>query len=454
MSKQQSIFAAYIDKYFRKTVGKVTELYNGRKTEEQYLHEQLLDKEYTADLTWNSTTLNNSIVAADVVAMDSSLPLKKRSVISTASGDVAKVGMKYQIREKEISDINIMRAKGQREADIARKVLQNVPRAIKGVKIRMEIMFQQAFSQGFALVQGDENEGTGVRADFGYLDSHTFHALAAGWSDSTNATPLDDIRQLITKADEDGTKINHFYLSDTYFNYMRRTDQVKELVATNNNQVIISAATLPVPGRAKTLEALADEFDAQFHGVGSSFRIEKADGTHTTVKPWAVGNVVGCTSDKVGRLCWGTLAEETNPVNGVDYQKSDYILVSEYSTNEPSLIEFTASQALAMPVIDNADEIFVLHADGTGVITVDPTTLNFTSAANTTGKKVTVTHSDKDWTASVPAEATWCTVTTSGNQITVKVSANTGSGATARTTTLTVEDTDGNKATVTINQAA
>ena len=88
MSMTTSMFAAYVDAFFKKTVGKVTEYYNGKKSESGYLYEEMLDKEYSADLTWNSTSLNHSVVAADVVAMDSSLPLKKRGTIRTASGDI------------------------------------------------------------------------------------------------------------------------------------------------------------------------------------------------------------------------------------------------------------------------------------------------------------------------------------------------------------------------------
>lgn len=73
-----SLFIEFIDKYFRLVIGKITEKINGKKAEEQLLHKTMLTEEYSADLTWGSTELSTSIVAADVVAMDSSLPLKKR----------------------------------------------------------------------------------------------------------------------------------------------------------------------------------------------------------------------------------------------------------------------------------------------------------------------------------------------------------------------------------------
>lgn len=453
MAQNTSLFAAYVDKFFKGFVGRFTELFNGKREEPTYMYTTMLTEDYTPDLTWNSTSLNNSIVAADVVSMDSSLPLKKRGTLSRASGDVAKLGIKYMLKEKQISDIMVMQSKGQQEADIARRVLDNVPKAINGIHTRVEMMFEQALSTGQVLVDTD-NEGTGIRVDFGYKDSNKFHAVTAAWSDVANATPLTDIRQLFDAASANSDSISDIYLSEQYFNYMRKCAEVKELVAAANNQVITNASSLPIPNRQKTLDALGDEFGATFHVVNNSYKVENKNGTQTPVKPWEQGNVVGVPSSTVGRLVYGTLAEDLNRVAGVTYQNSGFILVSEYSHNEPSLAEFTAAQALAMPVIDDGEHIYVLHANGTGVIETDVDSLSFTAAANTTGKKVTVTHADSAWTAAVPAADTWATVSTSGNVITVKVSANNGQSAAARSTTLTITDADGNTKEVAIEQAA
>ena len=453
MAQNTSIFAAYVDKFFKGFVGRFTELWNGKKEEPTYLYTSMLTEEYTPDLTWNSTSLNNSIVAADVVSMDSSLPLKKRNTLSRASGDVAKLGIKYMLKEKQISDIMVMQSKGVQEADIARKVLDNVPKAINGIHTRVEMMFEQALSTGQVLVDSD-NEGTGIRVDFGYKDANKFHAVTAAWSDAENATPLTDIRQMFDAAAANSDSISDVYLSEQYFNYARKTNEVKELVATANNQVIISASTLPVANRQRTLDALGEEFGATFHVVNNSYKVENKNGTQTPVKPWAQPNVVGVPSSTVGRLVYGTLAEDLNRVAGVTYQNSGFILVSEYSHNEPSLAEFTAAQALAMPVIDDGEHIYVLHADGTGVISTDVDKLTFTAAANSTGKKITVTHSDYPWTAAAPVADSWATVTYDSKAVTVKVSANNGSGATKRTTTVTITDSQGNTKEVEVEQAA
>lgn len=454
MAQNQSIFAAYVDKFFKGFIGKFTELFNGKKEEQTYLYTSMLTEEYTPDLTWNATSLNNSIVAADVVAMDSPLPLKKRNVISRASGEVAKLGIKKSLKEKEISDIMVMEAKGQQEADIARRVLNNVPRVIDGIHTRVEIMFEEGLSTGQVLINNDADEGLGIRVDFGYKDSNIFHATAAAWSDADNAKPLTDIRQLFDAAAANSDSISDVYLSEAYFNLARKTAEVKELVATARNQVIVSASTLPVAPRQATLDALGEEFNATFHVVNNSYKTEAANGAQTVVKPWAQANIVGVPSAVVGRLVYGTLAEDMNRVAGVTYQNSGFILVSEYSHNEPSLEEFTAAQALVMPVIDDGEHIYVLHADGTGVITTDVDSLSFTAAADSTGKKIKVLHADGAWTAARPAADSWATVTYNSNSITVKVSANSGSGASKRTTEVTITDDKGNTKVIPVEQAA
>ena len=65
-------------------------------------------------------------------------------------------------------------------------------------------------------------------------------------------------------------------------------------------------------------------------------------------------------SDTVGSLVWGTLAEATNPVEGVKYATVDqYKLISKYSTTDP-LRETTNGQSLVLPVIEDVDQIYVL----------------------------------------------------------------------------------------------
>lgn len=459
---QTSLFSEIVEKYFRLVIGKITEKFNGNKTEPVLLHKTMLTEEYSADLSWGSTELNHSIVAADVVSLDSSLPLKKRGKIGNATGTIAKIGVKFRKGEKQITNVNIMIARGADEATVASKVFDDAPKAIKSVDVRKEIMFQQALSTGLVLVadasdDDSTNDGTGVRANFGYKDENKFKALVAPWG-SKVARPLDDLRQLFDKANEDSNAIAHVYVTKKFFNYMRNCQQSKLLTATFENQVITSLAVLPVPSKKAFLDALADEFGATFHIVDSVFKVENPDGSTTPVRPWAEANIIGLPSEVCGRLVYGTLAEETNPVANVSYEKSgSHILVSKYSKTDP-LEEFTAAQALCMPVIDGADAIYMLTADETadGALKVTGENMeNNTVEVAKTASTVTlgIDYKGEADLLSVESSEAFCSAKLADGKVIVKVAANSAANAPAREAIVTV--TDGyNTVEVTISQAA
>ena len=454
-----SLFSDLISKYFSVVVGKVTELFNGENTEPTMLHKSMLTEEYSADLTWGSTDFNNSIVAADVVSLESSLPLKKRDVITTASGQIPKLGLKYERGEKFISDVNVMRAKGVNEAQVAAKVLDDVTKCIKGMDVRKEIMFEQALSTGLCIIKDGSmyagNDGTGIRVDFGYKADNAANA-AATWGVS-GAAPVTDLRNMIDAAAAKGVVIKHLWLNRSDFDKLRTSDEGKQLAATFNGVAVVTGATFPVPSRSVFSDALADEFSVTIHIVTGSFREQLPNGNFQTVTPWENGIIIGTTGENVGRLVYGTLAEETNPVNQVEYEKSgSHVLISKFGKTDP-LVEFTAAQALCLPVIDNVASIFRLNT--TQAITFGGTDISdgkvsLPKTAVTTAKVVTTGYAGYGTlTASVPASASWCTVAVDGTDVKITATANSASSAPKRSTTVTVTDGVTTK-TFTVEQAA
>lgn len=446
MAITKSIFGAFVEKYFAPVVRKVTETINGKKEEEQLLHTTMLTEEYSPDLKWESTEVAGSIVAADVVSLDSSLPLKKRASIKQAIGKIPKVGLKFRKDESDITAINIMQATGADEGAIAGKIMNDVPRAIGGVRHLVEVMFQKALSTGEILVGEDLTQGTGVRANFGYAAENTFHCIGGVWGSETEE-PIEDIEQMFSKANDDGKRIILVMIAQSRLDMIRRSRAGKLLVANNNGQTVTNLDTLGKPTRAAMLEALGAEFGAEFRVVNSSFIVEEADGTRKAIKPWEQANVVGLTTDKVGRLVYGRLAEETNPVDGVTYEKSgSFILVSKFSDNEP-LQEFTTAQAFVLPVIDGGNDVYVLHTDAEASenFKVALTSLSFGKGAES---QTIDTHYDGEGKITASSNVAWATVRVSKDKVTVKVADNEGG---ARTGKVTI--TDGvTSASVTINQ--
>ena len=418
-----SLFQEYIDKYFQPVIRKVTEKINGKAKEETLLHKTMLSEEYSADMSWTSAELSRSIVAADVVSMDSSLPLKRRDSFGTATDKLPKVGMKYRKGEKTISDIRVMSLRGATEAEVARKIFDDVTKVIKGIDTRIEIMFLQGLSTGQTVVDDPDNAGTGIRVSFRYKEENRFTNLGEKWESAHGGeTPNDDVRQLFDKADADGNTIGLVMLSKRYFNLWRNSMQGKTLAANFNKQVYTDKALLAVPSRRNFLEALEDEYGCPFKVVDSVFQTERKNGERVSVKPWEEANIVALPGERVGRLVYGTLAEETNPVAGVSYQKSgSHILVAKYSKTDP-LEEYTTGQAICMPVIDGADGIYVLDANAAGTFTIEPKKVSFPADGGQQMVKLTNYEGD----VKVNGAPEGITATFKDGFVTVKAKKNTG----------------------------
>lgn len=358
----KSLFPEYVKKWFAPLIKQVAETINGSVEKPKYLFKAMLKETYSPDLKWGSLSSNGSVVAADIVSMDTSLPLKKRDSMGKATGDIPKSGMKLVLTEKQLSDIDIMKAKGGKEAEVVRKIFADVKRVIGGVEERIEYMFLTGLSNGVLVVPSEETTGTGIRADFGHPDAQKF-GVKVKWTDS-NAKVLDDIENVISKAEAKGRTLAHMFLDGATFNIIRKSAQVRSLYASDLQ--ISDVSNVPVPSKKKVRELILDEYGLSIQVIDRAVVLEK-NGKRNPVKPWAAGSVAFLTSMEAGELQYGTLAEENHPVEGVSYSKANsYTLVSKYHKNDP-VREFTTSQALVIPVID-VDNLFLMDTNEAQVV--------------------------------------------------------------------------------------
>ncbi len=359
---EKSLFSDIIAKYFSGVVGQVVEKENNRPAGSQPLyHQELLREDYSINLQWGSSSVNQSIVAADVVEMDSSTPIKKREIVRIARGDIPKIGMKYVRGERDLSELQLLQRSGGNEAKLASLLMKDAAHAIRGVQIRKEIMLLQGLSTGHILLDDPEDPSLGIRVDFGYVAANQ-HQPDVPWFE-VKATPVDDLRNLFEAASTKGYRIASLMMDRWAFRQLCSSQQGRVLVAGYNGQVVTDPKLLQQAGKAQMVEALKDEFGISgVRVVDSHFQIERTDGSKKTITPWRRGMVVGLPGEQVGRLVYGDLAEEGSPVEGVQYTKAGtHTLISMYRTTDP-LKEVTAAQALCLPVIDGADGIFTLDA--------------------------------------------------------------------------------------------
>lgn len=358
----ESLFVDFIKKIWPKLSLYVKEKVVPNKR--TYLHKTMLRKVYSADQKWEGTSAKTTYVAADIVAMDSPLPVKKRGSIATSNGKLPKIGMKKILFETDINNINIMKAhlatattdearKDEKNRILTRLTDDGVSCSV-GIDEKNEANFLTGLSDGIILVQDEENTGTGLRFNYGYLAENTFGVETKGQIER------DDIDNVFEKADNDGNTIVKMLIAKSTYNAMRKMQWAREFVADAEGKTYDSDTKLPVPSSKNFNAAFEDEWGATVEVIDRTVVYEK-NGKQKSYKPWNADHVIFICSEEVGSLVWGTLAEATNHVDGVKYATVDeYKLISKYSKNDPSLQEFTSGQALVLPVIEDVDQIYML----------------------------------------------------------------------------------------------
>lgn len=349
-----SIFKDYIGKYLTAIAKTMTSKVNDKDEEITYLHKQYLTPEFSPDMKYASLSTNTSIVAADVVALDSELPLKKRGSHSSAEGEIPKLGMKKAMNESMLQQLKNLKARGSKETQLVEKLFSDAADGAKGIWERLDIMLLQAASTGTTLVSEDHNTGTGVRIDFGIPSRNQF-GVELPWSD-INSNPIEDIDRVSAEARNGGYAPNTIWMDKVTYNSFKRNAKVLEAFAGYNK---IQANQIFRISRSDMDEFLAEEYSMSIIVVDKVVQVEKG-GKTIPIEPWQRGMVTFTTGTQLGTLTWSELAEVDSPVKDVEYAVVDnFILTSLYRTNDP-LKENTSVQALALPVLDNVDSIFLM----------------------------------------------------------------------------------------------
>lgn len=358
---EKTLFAQYVEKFMPK-LQTLVELINGKRNpNREYLHKQLLRREYSPDQKWASASVDAPLVAADMVAMDSPLSPKARPTLTTASGELPKIGIYKTMKESQINRINLMRAQNRPGPEIAQALSQDPVDCVNGIDERNEFNFLQGLSEGLILVPNADDPSVGLRVDFKYPASHIFGV------ETKDTITYEDVRRPIEKADADGNTITTIFISKALHTKLRNTQWAKELVANWRGQTIVNASSLPVPTATAFNDAFADDNNGiTFRVVDRSISLEK-NGVRKPYKPFNEHNMVYVVNgSQLGALVWGTLAEaaeaETKSTAAIYSIVDQFKLVARYRTTNPYQ-EHTTAQALVLPVIENVDTIYMLKTD-------------------------------------------------------------------------------------------
>ena len=349
---EKSLYFEAVEKYFPQLVISTVEKLNEKNQKTlPYMYKDLLSPEYSADGRWASILANYTRVAADVVSLDSELPLKSRDAVEKVSGDIPKMGMKMYLTEKQMKDIDSMIALRLPEQQILQKIFADVARVIAGVQERLEDIFLSELSTGVGIAS--ESNGLGIRVDMGYADDHKF-GVSKLWTDAT-ATPITDLQKVFDKAMDDQNIITDMWVDDTWLRAFYANKEAREQFAFIQNFV---GQNIPNLNFEQAAAVVAAKWGVTLHRVNRRIKTE-SNGVRKNHTAWANGVCAFTCDARIGKLAWTTCAEASRPVAGVRYQTAEqFILVSKYSTNDP-LREFTTSQAMVIPVLDNVDRIYI-----------------------------------------------------------------------------------------------
>ena len=352
----KSYFSELIKKYLPKTAKYFYDKINGSKEEPKYLHDQMLDEEFSDDMNYASISGNFTRITADVVAFDSPMPLKSRSVISTATGSIPKIGLKYILNEKQMNTlINLSNREG-RIKELIKKIFNDTENCILGIKEKIEQIHLIGFSSGMTIIKTEENTGTGIRINYNIPNSNKFGAVTK-WDDS-EAKPIDDIRRILKAAKDKGERPNTIWMDGFGVDRLLNNQQVKEMFAFTLN---FQGDNVPMLSEDQLTSLFRTTLKLNLKVVDRSFTIEK-DGKRSVVQGWTENMVVFTTGVKVGSLVYSTSAEAHFKQKDVEYaEPNSYILISKSGTTDP-VSEKTVGQALVVPVLQNVESIFYLNS--------------------------------------------------------------------------------------------
>lgn len=324
------------------------ETFNGDNVQPDYSFRRDLGRRYSPDATYKTMGYDSGLVAADIVALDSPLPIKSRPPVQEAGGLVPKIGTERSMNETDRRQLRLMLRAARGESDLIRiqsMLFRDVRSVYGGVLEQIEWRKLQGESQGY-FVADTENVGLGVRVDFGYRPQNMFGASIV-WG-QPGYTAVGDLVRVVDAAAGNGVNITRVRMNTATKNLLLASPDAANLVS--NFYGALNQGVRPTFTSLNTV--LQTEHGFVIEEIKRSVKYE-VNGVQTVVQPWAAGQVTFLQSGLIGDLVYSEVEEMSTPVGGVNYSTAeDFILISQYAAKRPSLKQWTDAQAVALPVIN------------------------------------------------------------------------------------------------------
>lgn len=140
-----------------------------------------------------------------------------------------------------------------------------------------------------------------------------------------------------------------------------KNPQVRAQFAFDQGITAMGTSNVPILDLSKLQSIFMTKWGIELVRVSRSIRTQ-VNGINNSHAPWKKGAISFVCDDTLGALIWTDVAEASRPMPGAIYNTIDeYLLVARYAKNDPPT-EYTAGQAMVLPVLNNIDRIYLLDS--------------------------------------------------------------------------------------------
>lgn len=300
--------------------------------------------------------------AASIVDRSASAPLRSRADLTKYQGEIPAIKEKFAMREEDyreflaLQSLNISdTAKKQQLLDL---LFNDVKKAGNSAHKRLDIMVLEAISTGkISLTLNNNPDGLVLSNPVDLLmPTGNRKSITTKWSQSTTATPIQDIEKVVNEAYAEGRSFAKILMSRSVWLQFRKCKEVIDsLISFRALQKGAGVATLE-----NVNEYLQQEKLPIIEIVDEVIGIEK-DGKISPLRPFSESNVSFIPAGNLGVIKNALSIEQLQPVSKVSYAEYNRALISKWQENDP-WAEFTAVELNAFPAFEAIDNTFILES--------------------------------------------------------------------------------------------
>ena len=310
----------------------------------------------TIELTYMTAVGRSRIeAAASIVDRDSDAPLRGRPSLEKYSGEVPAIKQAFKLKESDIrtwlalQNMNVVGSSAKTQ--ILDLIWGDTKKSGDAAMKKVDMMCLEAVSTGKITVT-ETNNPDGVRYDTIdlLLPSDQKDTVDTLWSNSTTATPIDDIHDVVRELQAKGISTSKMLMSLPVFWAMQKATQIKEFMFGTDYKGI--------PTLEQINQYLSQNKMPTIEIVDESIGIEK-NGKITSIKPFKENVISFVPGGDLGIIHNAYSIEQLRPVGGISYGTFNRALISKWSQAHP-FAEYTQVELNAFPGLEVVDSMYLL----------------------------------------------------------------------------------------------